>query len=134
MADKNPIQPGLENLQGWGIHNISGQLVPVSYWKIEKNRKIESIRIKEESEKKRKTQGKMFSFLFVSRQSSAAGQGIPRAPQSPGQPGGRCFSTMASARHTPSGAAGLPSSGDPLRHRGNTSSASPQKSTQPWLF
>ena len=25
---QSPIQPGLEHLQGWGIHNFSGQPVP----------------------------------------------------------------------------------------------------------
>lgn len=24
----SPIQPGLKHCQGWGIHNLSGQLVP----------------------------------------------------------------------------------------------------------
>ena len=26
---QNPIQPGLECFQGWGLHNFSGQSVPV---------------------------------------------------------------------------------------------------------
>jgi len=26
QAAQGPIQPGLEHLQGWGIHNLSGQL------------------------------------------------------------------------------------------------------------
>ena len=29
QAVQSPIQPGLEYLQGWGIHNFSGQAVPV---------------------------------------------------------------------------------------------------------
>jgi len=27
----SPIQPGLEHLQGWGIHSFSGQPVPVPH-------------------------------------------------------------------------------------------------------
>jgi len=30
-AAQGPIQPGLKHLQGWGIHNLSGQLVPVPH-------------------------------------------------------------------------------------------------------
>ena len=28
---QGPIQPGLEHLQGWGIHNLSGQPVPAPH-------------------------------------------------------------------------------------------------------
>jgi len=28
---QGPIQPGLEHLQGWGIHGLSGQPVPASH-------------------------------------------------------------------------------------------------------
>ena len=28
---QSPVQPGLEHFQGWGIHNFSGQPVPVSH-------------------------------------------------------------------------------------------------------
>ena len=31
QAAQGPIQPGLEYLQGWGIHNLSGQLVPAPH-------------------------------------------------------------------------------------------------------
>jgi len=30
QAVQDPIQPGLEHLQGWGIHSHSGQPVPVA--------------------------------------------------------------------------------------------------------
>ena len=29
-AAQGPIQPGLEHIQGWGIHSLSGQPVPKS--------------------------------------------------------------------------------------------------------
>jgi len=28
---QNPFQPGFEHFHWWGIHNFSGQLVPVSH-------------------------------------------------------------------------------------------------------
>jgi len=28
---QGPIQPGLERLMGWGIHNLSGQCAPVPH-------------------------------------------------------------------------------------------------------
>lgn len=56
-----------------------------------------------ESEKKRKTLGKMFSFLFVIRQ-RLGGRAGHRSGSS--EPGGRWFSTMASACRVPSGAGG----------------------------
>ena len=31
QAAQGPIQPGLEHLQGWGIHNLSGQPVPAPH-------------------------------------------------------------------------------------------------------
>jgi len=31
QAAQDPIQPGLEHLQGWGIHNLSGQPVPAPH-------------------------------------------------------------------------------------------------------
>ena len=33
QAAQGPIQPGLEHLQGWGIHNFSGQPREQSHWK-----------------------------------------------------------------------------------------------------
>jgi len=30
QAAQGPIQPGLEDLQGWGIHSLSGQLFSTS--------------------------------------------------------------------------------------------------------
>ena len=30
-AAQSPIQPGLEHFQGWGIHNLTGQPVPVPH-------------------------------------------------------------------------------------------------------
>ena len=40
QAAQGPIRPGLEHLQGRGIHNLSGQPVPVSHhslWKEQSN-------------------------------------------------------------------------------------------------
>jgi len=31
QAVQGPIQPGLEHLQGWGIHSLSGQPVPAPH-------------------------------------------------------------------------------------------------------
>jgi len=31
QAAQGPIQPGLEHLQGWGIHSLSGQTVPAPH-------------------------------------------------------------------------------------------------------
>ena len=32
QAAQGPLQPGLERLQGWGIHSLSGQPVPAPYY------------------------------------------------------------------------------------------------------
>ena len=34
QAAQSHIQPGLERLQGWGIHNLLGQPVPVHYHRV----------------------------------------------------------------------------------------------------
>jgi len=31
QAAQSPIQPGLEQLQGWGMHNLSGQPIPAPH-------------------------------------------------------------------------------------------------------
>lgn len=31
LVAQSPIQPGLEHVQGWGIHNLSKQPVPVPH-------------------------------------------------------------------------------------------------------
>ena len=40
QAAQGPIQPGLEYLQGWGIHNLSGQLVPAPHHSHSKDSKV----------------------------------------------------------------------------------------------
>jgi len=34
---QSPVQPGLEGFQGWGLHYLSGQLVPVFHHPYHKN-------------------------------------------------------------------------------------------------
>ncbi len=36
QAAQGPIQPGLEHLQGWGTHNLSGQTVPLPNYPLSK--------------------------------------------------------------------------------------------------
>jgi len=42
QAAQGPIQPGLENFQGWGIHSLSGQPVPVPHHLSVKNFPLKS--------------------------------------------------------------------------------------------
>ena len=37
QAAQGPIQPGLEHLQGWSTHSLSGQPVPAPYYSLTKN-------------------------------------------------------------------------------------------------
>jgi len=52
QAAHSPIQPGLEHLQGWGIHNLSGQPVPVLHHSLKNfpqasNRNLPSLSLKQ---------------------------------------------------------------------------------------
>ena len=36
QISQGPIQPGLKHLQGWGIHSLSGQIVPECHHSLSK--------------------------------------------------------------------------------------------------
>ena len=50
QAAQGPIQPGLEHLQGWGIHNLSGQPVPAPHHSLGKEQKGEQSSLRSKNE------------------------------------------------------------------------------------